>query len=38
VDFSLVFMVFLSCFVLTCCVISLVDHSQKGQVLFQLRK
>lgn len=38
-DFSLMLiMLFYSCFALTCCIFSLVDHSKKGQVLFQLRK
>jgi hypothetical protein len=30
--------VFSGLFALACCIISLVDHSQKGQVLFRLWK
>ena len=38
-DLSLVLiMLSCSCLTLTCCIFSLVDHTKKGQVLFQLRK
>jgi hypothetical protein len=37
-DLSLGLILFNSGFVLTCCILSLADHTKRGQVLFQLWK